>query len=271
MLKRITFLLVACVAVLCLSAAPAMAATFGDGGASLQGALDNITVGPNPGVSSTNVLTDENPDWWDSYWSIHGSGGSVSTVVIEIAQWAGTNTFGIFDAANPLQKVQIFDGAASTGSQALLSIHGDGSVYVNFLDSGLDFGGNLFGYYVDSTSAPQPWTGGVWHSDTSLNVDQQDHMYAYQGKGIDTIQILPFAPGIWDTDEYVLAFEDLHSMHWGNQNGINDGYPEWSDTEPDFSDFVVMVESVDPVPAPGAVLLGLLGLGVVGLKLRKYA
>jgi hypothetical protein len=32
-----------------------------------------------------------------------------------------------------------------------------------------------------------------------------------------------------------------------------------------------MVESVVPIPLPGAVLLGILGLGVVGLKLRKYA
>jgi len=32
---------------------------------------------------------------------------------------------------------------------------------------------------------------------------------AYEAR-IDTIQILPFAPGLWDVDEYVLAFEDLH-------------------------------------------------------------
>ncbi len=81
-------------------------------------------------------------------------------------------------------------------------------------------------------------------------------MYAYQGEvsNPDRIQIPPFAEGNWTNNMYMLAFEDL-----------------WNGGDRDYSDFVVMMESVTPVPVPGAVLLGMLGLSAAGIKLRKYA
>lgn len=78
-----------------------------DSGVSLQRVPNNITIGPNPGVSRTNVITEALNDSIDSYWAIHGSGGSVSTVIIELTAYANNNLFGIYDAQNPMKIVQI--------------------------------------------------------------------------------------------------------------------------------------------------------------------
>jgi len=211
---------------------------FGDGGTALQGVLDGITVG---GPSSTNVVTDQfSPD---QTWAITGSGGSISTMIIELAGFAGSNSFGVYDSANPLNSVEIFSGPQGAGSQASLAILADGSVIVNFVDTGIDFAsGNAFGFYLNVAA-----TGQRWYSDTALNTDGLDHMAAYQGNNVDTIQIPPFSAGLWTSNEYILAWEDLDA----------------SVSDLDYTDFVVIVESVRPIPEPG--ILALLGLGLLGL------
>ena len=246
MKRRILFLII------CFAAAPAMAAFtgYGDGGAALQGVLDGITTNPNPGDSGTDVVADAIEDSKDSYWNITDSGGSVSTVVIELAGFAGTNTFGVYDVFDPTKTVELFAGAQGAGDQALMSILADGSVRVNFVDSGVDFKENSFGFYLDSTAETN---GGFWYSDTALNADDMDHMVAFRGTNTDTVQMPGYSPGLWTDNGHILAFEDLTA----------------SVTDADYTDFVVMVESV--VPVPGALLLGVLGLSAVGMKLRKYA
>ena len=212
-------------------------------GAALQSVLDNITV--VPANSSLNASTDFIAEGSDDYWAITGSGGSVETVVIELGAFAGLNKFGIYDAANSANKVQVFAGVASAGDQAVVSIAADGSVFVNFVDTGINFAGNNFGFYLDSTAGGAG--GGVFYSDTSLNSDSFDHLYAYAGNDSDVIQLPGKAPGVWTDSEYLLAWEDI--VGGGDQ---------------DFDDFVVMVESITPVPDAGTSI-ALLGLALTGL------
>ena len=252
---------------LATGAASAATCNFGSGGSdSLQSILDNITTAPVPGDSSVDVTTDCLADANDSYWSIEGSGGSIATFIVEIAGQASTNTLGIYDATDSTNFVQLFSGADTAGSQVRVSILADGSVFVNGADSGNDFASiNLFGYYLGSASDSP-----TYFSDTGLNPDGGDHMFAYAGKG-DTIQISPYAPGVWPDDSYILAWEDLPvAPSNGLSNSCSGDCITYGDG--DYNDLVLYVESVQPVPVPAAVWLfgsGLLGL--VGIARRRKA
>jgi hypothetical protein len=281
-----TKLIIVSVAVLCLSLTPARSATFNVGtGTYLQDVLNDITKN-GAGVdladpaspdgdwatqgnvnSSVNVLTNDLPDGigGDAIWSVGGSGGAINTVVVELAGWAGTNTLGVYDTSNSNTKVELFDGAATAGSQVTLGFLVTGEVVKGGNPTGIFFGsGNEFGFYLDASVGNQDWGfrtpaqiaagDGIMYSQTGLNADGLNHMYAYQGVG-DTVQIGNWAHGLWNPNEYILAFEDSYNYS----------------ADEDYTDFVVMVESVNPVPVPGALLLGILGLSAAGLKLRKHA
>jgi len=244
-------LLILSIATLCLSAAPAMADLTG-----LQGVLDGITTAPVAGTSSVVVTTDMLPDDGDSLWGLTATGSGGSTMIVKLMPnptYAGLVTFGVYDAANRFNFVELFDGAAVGGSSVSLGLNLDGTVLVNNIDSGVKFANNLFGYYLDMTATTAN-NASIYYSDSSFNPDNgADHMYAYQGVG-DEVQLPNKYPAEWTDSEYILAWEAAYSLG-----------------DSDYDDLVVMVESVNPVPVPGAVLLGILGLSAAGIKLRKFA
>ncbi len=242
-------------AALCLSAAPATAED------TLLQVLNSITTNPLGNSWVDDIYSDSLDDLDDSYWYGTAAGGSVATMVIEISDYSGVNTFGLFDRANPANFVTVFDGASAAGTdsgKATIYFQAGGVVKVSRLDVGLVdqavFISPQFGFFLDSSDgfysgAP----GGIWYSDSSLNTDQADHMLAFQGNNSDKVQIAGNDPRTWTDNEFILAWEDV----------------TWSASDHDYQDFILMIESVEPVPVPGAVLLGLLGLSVAGARLRK--
>ncbi|MBN1142673.1 MAG: DUF4114 domain-containing protein [Deltaproteobacteria bacterium] len=241
-------------------AAFAVPFTFGPGTtgeASLQTILNNITVN---GDSSVTTTTDSLADTSDSYWQFDATNNASSTIVIELAGQSGSNTFGIYDA-NTKNTLSLFGGSAGQGDSVLLSLLNNNTVLAISVNpnSGaittlgtMQLTSSYFGFYLGTS-------GGTFYSDSGLNTDNNaDHMLAYQGEG-DLVRIPTRNPGPWTASEYILAWEDLAQ--------VNNTYPG----DGDYNDFVVMVESLSPVPEPSTMLLlgaGLLGLGVYR-RMRK--
>jgi len=222
-------------------------------GASLQGVINGLyTAAGTPIGAAPDVVTDQYQP--DQMWAIEASGTSAATFIVELAGFADSNIFGMYNVTDPSKRITLFAGAADVADKATVQIFANGSAQVVYTPVDIagnptgaavvdfyaigTFSGNQFGYFITTPNT-------TFFSQESLNGDA-DQMVAYRGDG-DLIKLPGTNPGVWGSSSFILAFEDI----------------AYAGSDKDFDDLVVYVESVTGIPEP--TTLALVGLSLVGL------
>ena len=174
-------------------------------------------------------------------------------MIIELAGYAASNVFGLYQYENPGVKATVFTGADNQGAKATIEFFdsGDVSVTVGLNTITYPHFGNAFGFYLI--------TGGnnTFYSEDNLNPGGNPQALIFQGDNSTTVQ-LPGNPSttLFSSDDWIIAWEDL----------VYDTSGQYKTSDNDFQDMVLMVQSIAPVPECTTIIIwttfGVLGVAV---------
>lgn len=217
---------------------------WGDAGSlsELQGVFDGIG-------STMDAVNDQTTE---ALFEPTGVGNSTAAYVATVSWSAGDIDFGIYNMDNPNQQVSMFSYSLSpTPGESVVVQFDQGNDWVRVLDlvsltvydSSTYF--KEFGFYATSYS-------GTYFSEDNLNYESNAHFLTYEGKGD---QVTIGSSGTYsDIDHWYVAAEV-------GSSGATTGS--------DFSDMVVQMESITPIPEPSSIaMIGLVSGSALFIRKR---